>query len=122
MAAGKYAKKTNNDSVLKLLKDINSVIMEIINMFMKLAPIGIFALLAPVAGNTGLEVIIPMLKFLLALLLADLIMFALYMPYAATKTGLSLFKMPKKFAKMAIMALTTTSGAVSSNKDVRYGY
>ena len=112
VAAGKYSKRTGNDSVLQLMKHINGVIMEIIGMVMKLAPIGIFGLLAPVAGNTGLEVIIPMLKFLMALFIADLIMAVLYFPFTAFKVGVSPLKMPKKFAKMAIMALTTTSGAV----------
>lgn len=112
VAAGTYTKKTGSDLVLTLIKDINGVIMEIINMVMKLAPIGIFGLLAPVAGATGFEVILPMMKFLLALLIADLIMFAVYFPATAIKLGVSPAKMPKKFAKMAIMALTTTSGAI----------
>lgn len=113
VAAGGYAKKSGRDDVLLLIKDFNGVIMEIINMVMKLAPIGIFALLAPVAGVTGFDVILPMMKFLLALLVADIIMFLVYFPIAAWKIGVSPLKMPKKFAKMSIMALTTTSGAVT---------
>lgn len=112
VALGKYIKLTGRDDLLKLIKDTNGVIMEIIGMVMKLAPIGIFALLAPVAGVTGFNVILPMLKFLLALLVADLIMFAVYFPITALKVGVSPLKMPKKFAKMAIMALTITSSAV----------
>lgn len=106
-------KKTGRDNVLLLIKDTNGVIMEIINMVMKLAPIGIFALLAPVAGVTGFDVIFPMIKFLFALLIADIIMFLVYFPIAAFRVGVSPLKMPKKFAKMSIMALTTTSGAVT---------
>lgn len=112
VAAGAYAKKSGRDDVLLLIKDFNGVIMEIISMVMKLAPIGIFALLAPVAGATGLEVILPMMKFLLALLVADIIMFLVYFPITALRLGVSPLKMPKKFAKMSIMALTTTSGAI----------
>lgn len=113
VAAGTYAKKTGRNNVLELINDFNGVIMEIINMVMKLAPIGIFALLAPVAGVTGFDVILPMMKFLLALLVADIIMFLVYFPITAMRVGVSPLKMPKKFAKMAIMALTTTSGAVT---------
>lgn len=112
VAAGSYAKKSGRNDVLLLIKDFNGVIMEIISMVMKLAPIGIFALLAPVAGATGLEVILPMMKFLLALLVADIIMFLVYFPATALIMGVSPAKMPKKFAKMSIMALTTTSGAI----------
>lgn len=112
VAAGSYASKTGRQDLLDLIKDVNGVIMEIIGMVMKLAPIGIFALLAPVAGVTGFEVILPMMKFLLALLVADIIMFLVYFPITALKVGVSPLKMPKKFAKMSIMALTTTSGAI----------
>lgn len=112
VAAGAYAKNSGRNDVLELIKDLNGVVMEIINMVMKLAPIGIFALLAPVAGVTGFDVILPMLKFLLALLVADIIMFLVYFPITAFRLGVSPLKMPRKFAKMAIMALTTTSGAI----------
>lgn len=112
IAAGMYGRKSGRDDVMMFIKDINGVIMEIINMVMKIAPIGIFGLLAPVAGQSGLDLILPMLKFLLTLVIADLIMFLVYFPYTAWRVGVSPLKMPKKFAKMAIMALTTTSGAV----------
>src|SRR5699024_7405348 len=112
VAAGSYSKKSGRDEILLFIKDVNGVIMERINMVMKLAPIGVFALLAPVAGVTGFDVIIPMLKFLLALLVADIIMFLVYFPITAFRLGVSPLKMPKKFAKMSIMALTTTSGAI----------
>ncbi len=112
LAAGTYAKVSKRNNVLLLIKDINGVIMEIIGLVMKLAPIGIFALLASVAGGTGFDVILPMLKFLLALLVADIIMFLVYFPLVALRVGVSPLKMPKKFSKMSIMALTTTSSAV----------
>lgn len=112
VASQMYSKKTGDNSVLEMINSVNGVIMEIIAMVMKLAPLGIFALLAPVAGATGLEVILPMLKFLGALALADVIMFLVYFPLTALRLGVSPAKMPKKFAKMSIMALTTTSGAI----------
>lgn len=113
VAAGTYARRTGHEGVLELIRDTNGVVMEIINMVMKLAPIGIFALLAPVAGVTGFDVILPMMKFLLALLIADIVMFLVYFPLAAMRLGINPMKMPAKFAKMSIMALTTTSGAIT---------
>nr|WP_300001748.1 dicarboxylate/amino acid:cation symporter [Tissierella sp.] len=113
IAAGKYAQITKRDNVLVLVKDINGVIMQIIEMIMKLAPLGIFALLGSVAGTTGLDLILPMIKFLGALLIADIIMFLVYFPITALRVGVNPLKMPKKFAKMFIMALTTTSSAVT---------
>lgn len=75
---------------------------------MNVAPIGIFCLLANVAGTTGFKVIIPMLKFLLVLLIGDAIQFLLFGPFTAAVTKVNIFKMPKKFAKMSMMAVTTT--------------
>lgn len=112
IAAGGYARATGRKNVLLLIKDINSIVMRIIEMVMKLAPIGIFSLLAPVAGTTGFDVIFPMIKFLLALLIGDIIMLLVYCPITAFRCGVNPLKMPRKFAKMSIMALTTTSSAV----------
>ncbi|GFN36270.1 dicarboxylate/amino acid:cation symporter [Tepidimicrobium xylanilyticum] len=112
IAAGGYARATGRNNVLLLIKDINGIIMRIIEMVMKLAPIGIFCLLAPVVGTTGFDVIFPMLKFLLALLVGDIIQFLIYCPLTAFRCGVNPLKMPKKYAKMSIMALTTTSSAV----------
>ena len=48
---------------------LNTIITNIIKTVMHIAPIGIFCLLANVAGSTGLKVIIPMMKFLGVLLI-----------------------------------------------------
>lgn len=112
IAAGGYARDSKRDNILILIKDINGVVMRIIGMIMKIAPVGIFCLLASVAGTTGFSVILPMLKFLLALLVGDIIMFLVYCPLTALRCGVNPLKMPKKFLKMSIMALTTTSSAI----------
>ncbi len=79
---------------------------------MNVAPIGIFCLLANVSGSTGFMVIIPMLKFLGLLLIGDLIQFLLFGPLTVALCKVNVLKMPKKFSKMSIMAVTTTSGAI----------
>lgn len=112
VAMGAYAKESGNRNVIEWVQGINGVITNIIKIVMKVAPIGIFCLLANVAGTTGFKVIIPMLKFLLVLLIGDAIQFLLFGPFTAAVTKVNLFKMPKKFAKMSMMAVTTTSGAI----------
>ena len=109
---GAYAKESGNRNVIEWVQGINGVITNIIKIVMNVAPIGIFCLLANVAGTTGFKVIIPMLKFLLVLLIGDAIQFLLFGPFTAAVTKVNLFKMPKKFAKMSMMAVTTTSGAI----------
>ena len=112
VAMGAYAKESGNRNVIEWVQGIHGVITNIIKIVMNVAPIGIFCLLANVAGTTGFKVIIPMLKFLLVLLIGDAIQFLLFGPFTAAVTKVNLFKMPKKFAKMSMMAVTTTSGAI----------
>lgn len=112
VAMGAYAKESGNRNIIEWVQGINGVITNIIKIVMNFAPIGIFCLLANVAGTTGFKVIIPMLKFLLVLLIGDAIQFLLFGPFTAAVTKVNIFKMPKKFAKMSMMAVTTTSGAI----------
>lgn len=108
----KYKKDTGKTNIEEFLKGVNVIITNIIEFVMKIAPIGIFCLLADVAGSTGMKVIIPMIKFLSLLLIGDLIQFAVFTPLTAALTKTNLVKYPKKYSKMSIMALTTTSSAV----------
>ena len=112
VAMGMYTRQTGNTIVVDFIKGFNAVVTNIIKIVMKVAPIGIFCLLANVAGSVGFKVIIPMLKFLGLLLIGDVIQFLVYGPVTAALCKVNPAKMPKKYAKMSIMALTTTSGAI----------
>ncbi len=112
IAMGAYTKQSGNRVIVDWVKGLNAVITNIIKTVMNIAPIGIFCLLANVAGSTGLKVIIPMLKFLGLLLIGDAIQFLIFGPLTSALCKVNVVKMPKKFAKMSIMAITTTSGAI----------
>ena len=113
IAAGKIKEKTGNDNLVQWIKSVNETTMYIITeIVMKIAPIGIFAMLANVAATTGVAVIFTALKFLACLWIGDIIQFLLYFPAAAARCGVSPLKMPAKFAKMSFLAVTTTSSSV----------
>ena len=112
VAMGAYTKQSGNRNMVEWVTGLNTIITNIIKTVMHIAPIGIFCLLANVAGSTGLKVIIPMMKFLGLLLIGDAIQFLLFGPFTAALCKVNVAKMPKKFAKMSIMAVTTTSGAI----------
>ena len=112
VAMGIYTKESNNTNMVEWVKGINSIITNIIKIVMKVAPIGIFCLLANVSGAIGFKVIVPMMKFLGVLLVGDIIQFLIYGPLTAALCKVNPAKFPKKFAKMSIMAVTTTSGAI----------
>ena len=112
VAMGAYTKQSGNRNMVEWVTGLNTIITNIIKTVMHIAPIGIFCLLANVAGATGLKVIVPMMKFLGVLLIGDAIQFLIFGPFTAAMCKVNPAKMPKKFAKMSIMALTTTSGAI----------
>ena len=112
LAVGAYTRSSNNRVVMDWITGLNGVVMNMIKIVMNVAPIGIFFLLANAAGGTGFKVIIPMIKFLGCLLVGDIIQFLIYGPLTAALCGVSPLKMPKKFGKMSMMALTTTSSAI----------
>ena len=109
---GAYTKQTGNTNMIDWVKGINAIVTNIIKLVMNVAPIGIFCLLADVSGRIGFKVIKSMAAFLLVLLIGDLIQFLIYGPLTAAICKVNPAKMPKKFSKMSIMALTTTSGAI----------
>lgn len=112
VAMGAYTRQTGNRNMAEWVIGLNKVITNIIKTVMYIAPIGIFCLLADVAGSTGFAVIIPMAKFLGVLLIGDIIQFLIYGPLTAALCKVNPLKMPKKFGKMSLMAVTTTSGAI----------
>lgn len=112
VAMGAYTRQSGNSNMVEWVKGLNEIITNIIKTVMHIAPIGIFCLLADVAGSTGFKVIIPMMKFLGVLLVGDAIQFILYGPLTAVLCKVNPAKMPKKFAKVSMMAITTTSGAI----------
>ena len=57
------------------IHQFNQIIIEMIKQVMKLAPIGIFALLAGVTGKVGLQIILPLVKFLLTMGVATIVVF-----------------------------------------------
>lgn len=108
-----YTTNSGDTSVINGVKALNACILNIIKIVMKLAPVGVFCLLANAAGTIGFGIIIPMVKFYGAMLVGVIIQFLIYFPLAAMLCRISPLKMPKKFAKMSVVAVTTTSSAIS---------
>lgn len=108
-----WIKKSGDISVLDLIKHTNNITLNVIQTVMKIAPIGIFALLANVAGTIGLAVIGPMIKYLGILFIGVAIVMVLMVFITAAICKINPAKMPKKFLDMSIIALTTTSSAIA---------
>lgn len=108
-----WIKKSGDTTLLDIIKHTNNITLNVIQTVMKIAPIGIFALLANVAGTIGLAVIGPMIKYLGILLIGVAIVMIFMVLLTAAICRVNPAKMPKKFLDMSIIALTTTSSAIT---------
>lgn len=97
----------------KLVREFNQVIVKIVTIIMKLAPLGIFALLSWVTGTIGLGVILPLSKFLFAMALTTLIYLIMWIVLTAIICKVNPILLAKKMRGMTIMAFTTTSSAIT---------
>lgn len=113
IATSQHIDKTGDTKLLELVRTTNKTLLTIIGYVMKLAPIGVGALLAEVAGTTGFGVLIPLGKYLLTLLAATAVIMVVYVLATAVYLKVSPIELTKKIIPMSIMAATTTSSAMS---------
>ena len=113
VAMSQHIRDTGKTIILDWIISVNEIIVNIIKNVMKISPIGIFCLLADVTGSKGFTVVIPMAKFLGILIIGDILQLLIYGIITAVICKVNIFKMPKKFMKMSIIALTTTSSAIT---------
>ncbi|EOM74734.1 dicarboxylate/amino acid:cation symporter [Rhodococcus rhodnii] len=105
--------KTGDDRVLSFVEQVQQIVLTMIRLVMYIAPIGVFALLAALAGDAGISVVTTGLQYLGTTLLGVLILFALFVVVVAVRTRLSPAKLPAKLARQTAIAVTTTSSAVT---------
>ena len=113
LALGIVGKQQSDNQILNFVKAFNKVILQIIKMVMNLAPIGIFALLAWVTGTIGIQVIIPLAKFLIAFGVGTVIALTVFVNVAAVYARVSPIKLMQKLWRMTVVAFTTTSSAIT---------
>lgn len=114
-----YINKTKNDSILQGIKQINEVVITMISLIMKLAPLGVFALISSTIGSLGLSVIRPMFKYLLVYGLGTVLYLLLWIVVVSISTRISPIRLSKDMSRMSIMALATTSSAVTFPVELR---
>lgn len=105
--------KKKSQSVLEFVVSFNHVILKMVTLVMKLAPIGIFCLVAPMIGTVGVEVLLTLTKFLLTLGIASILFLILWLLLTAVYCRIPFFSLCKKMWRMSVVAFTTTSSAVT---------
>lgn len=98
--------------VYRFFEGFAEVMYKITGIIMKVAPIGILGLLAPIIGQYGLQVLLPLLKVVLAVYIAC-ILHALIVYSTAVKTwgGMSPLHFFKGISPAALVAFSTASSA-----------
>jgi Na+/H+-dicarboxylate symporter len=105
--------KTGDTRVLGFVDQIQQIVLTMIRMIMYIAPIGVFCLLAALAGDIGFSVVTSALKYLGTTLLGVVILFAVFVAVVTARTRLNPGKLPGKLAEQTAIAITTTSSAVT---------
>ncbi|WP_371811582.1 dicarboxylate/amino acid:cation symporter [Sporosarcina sp. Te-1] len=98
--------------VYRFFEGFSEVMYKITGIVMKVAPIGILGLLAPVVGQYGLSVLLPLVKVIIAVYLAC-ILHALIVYSAAVKTFANMNPLTffKGITPAALVAFSTASSA-----------
>jgi len=93
-----------------LLESINDTMIVLVDIVMKLAPYGVFALMAGVAGRFGYEVLLTLLKYVLVTILAlFLFMIVVYSLSVKLMGGISPLKFFKIIRPVQLVAFSTCS-------------
>lgn len=102
-----------NHGILKWIKQFNVVVLKMIGLIMKTAPIGIFAIIASTISKVGLSVILPMGKYLAVYALATFLYLVIWFVITSLYLKVSMGKLIRNLFQMSLMALATTSSAIT---------
>lgn len=98
------------ETVSNFFSQFNDVMMQMTMMVMKLAPFGVFCLIAKTFSGIGFDAFLPLLKYMLAVFLALAIQcLVVYMSMLKIFTGLSPIRFLKKFAPVMGFAFSTAT-------------
>ncbi len=109
-----FVKTEQEDNlILEWVKQFNAVILKMIGLIMKTAPIGIFAIIASTISKMGLSIILPMGKYLAVYGFATILYLVVWFAITSIYLRVSIIKLSKNMLQMSLMALTTTSSAIT---------
>lgn len=105
--------KTGNRLVLDFFDAVQQIVLTMIRIVMYIAPVGVFCLLANLAGTVGFGIVISALSYLGANLVGVVVMFVLFLLVVWARTRLHIGMLPAKISEQTMIAITTTSSAVT---------
>lgn len=107
--------------MVDVLSTLNEVMVSIVNMVMKLAPIGVFALIFGVVARLGMDVFGSLLFYTGVVLLGFLIQFAVVLPWTIRfLAGMSPIRFYRSIMPVFQMAFSTSSSSATLPTSIKY--
>lgn len=104
--------KDETRTVYNLFDELNNIMMKLTNIIMKIAPIGIFCMMARTFETIGFESILPLTKFIGCILLViAILIFVVYPIMFAIFTRANPLKFYRKFLPAMFFAFSTASSS-----------
>ena len=113
LALNKYLQSHPETQLFQIIVDFNEVIITVIRYVMYLAPLGIFALIASTISHLGLQIIIPLVKYLLVYGLGTILFLGIWILVITLYCKVSPLRLITNMKNMSVMALATTSSAIT---------
>lgn len=113
LALNSYQSRTGNTLVLEFLDQVQNIVLTMIRLVMVIAPIGVFCLLASLTGRIGFSVVTSALAYLGTKGLGVVVLMLVFVAVVSLRTRLNPLRLPSKLAEQTVIAVTTTSSAVT---------
>ncbi|QFY94434.1 dicarboxylate/amino acid:cation symporter [Enterococcus faecalis] len=113
LALNKYLQSHPETQLFQIIVDFNEVIITVIRYVMYLAPLGIFALIASTISHLGLQIILPLVKYLLVYGLGTILFLGIWILVITLYCKVSPLRLITNMKNMSVMALATTSSAIT---------
>ncbi|HAP4467681.1 TPA: dicarboxylate/amino acid:cation symporter [Enterococcus faecalis] len=113
LALNKYLQSHPETRLFQIIVDFNEVIITVIRYVMYLAPLGIFALIASTISHLGLQIILPLVKYLLVYGLGTILFLGIWILVITLYCKVSPLRLITNMKNMSVMALATTSSAIT---------
>ncbi|EIQ7137428.1 cation:dicarboxylate symporter family transporter [Enterococcus faecalis] len=113
LALNKYLQSHPETQLFQIIVDFNEVIITVIRYVMYLAPLGIFALIASTISHLGLQIILPLVKYLLVYGLGTILFLGIWILVITLYCKVSPLSLITNMKNMSVMALATTSSAIT---------
>ena len=113
LALNKYLQSHPETQLFQIIVDFNEVIITVIRYVMYLAPLGIFALIASTISHLGLQIILPLVKYLLVYGLGTILFLGIWILVITLYCKVSPLRLITNMKNMSVIALATTSSAIT---------